>query len=464
MERFSFPTPKLVAGIIAMNLALTGVAYYLVFPLIAQATGGGSSDMGSLVFPGIVLVFGIIVSLISVVAAPFCARDGRTLLDFADAIRHPVFFLDSEHRYVLINREAEKIFAVNRETDIGKAIDSRMSAVLSNARETFNRIDLKEVVKIDQRNYQVFKNTLSDAAGNGLGIRFVVMLIDVDIYIRIRSTLREIAQAMLGLSASTSKISGSSASLSQGASEQATSLTVIIDSLSEFNKKIQNNTESAAKNTQLAAQAREAAEHSGKEITKALTAIADVQDVGVRIARIVKLIDDIAFQTNLLALNAAVEAARAGRQGKGFAVVADEVRNLAGRSAKAAKDTASMVEDVTERIGIASVYISKLEEMLRNIVQDSIRMADFSTSASATSAEQTTGILQINQELEQINNVTHSTMSIAEQTAAAVENLVKQVENLKQRLEIASNEFYLRDADPTSSNPVRSINLLDHPD
>ncbi len=167
----------------------------------------------------------------------------------------------------------------------------------------------------------------------------------------------------------------------------------------------------------------------------------DVQDAGVRIARIVKIIDDVAFQTNLLALNAAVEAARAGRQGKGFAVVAEEVRNLAGRSAKAAKDTASMVEDITERIGNAGAYINKLEEILSNIVQDAIRMADATASASAASVEQTEGIQQVNYELSQMDTVTHNTMTAAEQTATSVRVLTRQAGDLRQMIEKITSEF-----------------------
>ncbi|MCC8165700.1 MAG: methyl-accepting chemotaxis protein, partial [Planctomycetes bacterium] len=170
------------------------------------------------------------------------------------------------------------------------------------------------------------------------------------------------------------------------------------------------------------------------------------------------------FQTNLLALNAAVEAARAGRQGKGFAVVAEEVRNLAGRSARAAKDTASMVEDVTERIGNASAYISKLEDMLRNIVQDAIRMADSSTVASETSSEQAKAILDVNHELGHMSGFTNSTMSSAADTNAAVDQFSRQVTEIRDKIAALTKEFNIRPGQTGASDSYRrppAINLMD---
>ena len=465
MKAFVISKLKVIAGILVYELIVAALVYFIVLPVLVPAPG---ADPGA--FAGLNLYYALILflvgasgSVVAVLAIMFFSYNEKYFQELADSIRMPAMIVDAENRYALLNREAERVVNLRRDRDIGKSADPRIVNAISNGNANPELLNPRAVVEFGQRHFQVVDNPLPDRGAVAGGRQRVVMLRDVTNQMRIKETIRELNQTMRVLNANTIKISNSAVSLSQGATEQATSLTAITSSMSEFSRKIQGSSESAAKGTQLAAQAREAAERSGGEIANALSAMTDVQDAGIRIARIVKLIDDIAFQTNLLALNAAVEAARAGRQGKGFAVVADEVRNLAGRSAKAAKDTASMVEDVTERIGNASAYISKLEEMLRNIMQDAIRMADSSASASATSSEQATGILHVNQELGQMNSVTQSTMSAAEQTATAVEILTRQVETLKRKLDELTKEFALQNEDDPYAKHGPGINLLDEP-
>lgn len=389
-------------------------------------------------------VIGTIVSLLAVYLVNRLSGVTGLFQEILDSIGRPLLILDENKRYILINTEAERILGLSRARDIGLNVDEEIER---SSLPPESPVASREVIIRHGRSYHVTEQLLPPSVNPTAG-RWLIVLDDVGELATLRKSVYHVEHDLAIISANTEQISAASQSLFNGATKQAGSLSAINTSLDQFSKRIHGNTEAASKGSQIAAQAKEAAERSGSEIAHALSAMTDVQDVGIRIARIVKLIDDIAFQTNLLALNAAVEAARAGRQGKGFAVVADEVRNLAGRSAKAAKDTAVMVEDVTERIGNASAYISRLEEILNNIMQDAMRMADSSTLASEISVEQASAILQVTRELGEMSDITQSTKADAEKTFSSVKDLAQQIEDLKERfskLELSSSDSVTSD-------------------
>ncbi|MDR1612898.1 MAG: methyl-accepting chemotaxis protein [Planctomycetota bacterium] len=356
----------------------------------------------------------------------FYGRVGKAVLDASNAA---IIILDEKDRYIMMNAQAEKLLGVTW----GDAYGMDANPVITGRSGT-------GTTKFSDREYHIDSYPLELHGAEGEKGRFLYLR-DVTKDVNISKTIDKIVNSVHALESQAAAISDTSIILSQGATEQATSLSAITASLGEINAKSQGSSNAASLGTQLAVKAREAAERSGSEIVGALSAMNDVQEAGVRIARIVKFIDDIAFQTNLLALNAAVEAARAGPQGKGFAVVAGEVRNLSGRSAKAAKDTANMVEDVTERIGNAGSYINRLEDMLKNIVQDAIHMADSTASATAASLDQSEGIQKADIELRQLDSMTHNTMNAAENTAAAARNLATRVADIRGLLDSITMEM-----------------------
>ena len=181
-------------------------------------------------------------------------------------------------------------------------------------------------------------------------------------------SMQAIRMAAGQVAAGAKNVSDASVSLSQGAAEQASSVEELSSSIAEIASQTKSNAENADQANELMGKARVQAQNGDKEMKEMLRAMEAINVSSVNISKIIKVIDEIAFQTNILALNAAVEAARAGSHGKGFAVVAEEVRNLAARSAKAAKETTDMIEDLIAKVNEGRTIASKTAKELEAIM------------------------------------------------------------------------------------------------
>jgi len=246
----------------------------------------------------------------------------------------------------------------------------------------------------------------------------------------LESTIGQVTEAVQQVNSGSQQIADASQSLSQGATEQAASLEEITSSMTEIGSQITHNAESAGQASKLSNESRKAAESGAQNMGKMVDAMRDINVSSQQIAKVNKVIDDIAFQTNLLALNAAVEAARAGVHGKGFAVVADEVRNLAGRSAKAAKETAEMIDASTKKAENGLTVAEASAASFKQIMDGIVKVADLAGEIATASNEQAQGIGQVNQGLGQIDQVTQQNTANAEETAAAAEELSGQANHL----------------------------------
>ncbi|MBX3585954.1 MAG: HAMP domain-containing protein [Ramlibacter sp.] len=248
----------------------------------------------------------------------------------------------------------------------------------------------------------------------------------------LRTLVSEVASSARTVADTSAQIAQGNLDLSQRTEEQASTLEETASSMEELTSTVAHSADNAREASQLAVGASEVARKGGQVVGQVVATMTDISASSRRIGDIIGVIDGIAFQTNILALNAAVEAARAGDQGRGFAVVAAEVRNLAQRSAAAAKEIKTLINDSVHKVEAGTRLVDAAGQTMGEIVTSVKKVSDLIAEIAAASQEQSAGIGQVNTAVSQMEQVVQQNASLVEQATAATESMKDQAAALLQ--------------------------------
>jgi methyl-accepting chemotaxis protein len=251
---------------------------------------------------------------------------------------------------------------------------------------------------------------------------------------KMRSTMQTVANNASTIAAGSAEIRGAADQLSQRTEQQAASLEQTAAALEEITTTVTDSSKQADEAGKLVTRTKENAELSGTIVHKAIGAMDEISRSSREITNIIGVIDDIAFQTNLLALNAGVEAARAGEAGKGFAVVAQEVRELAQRSASAAKEIKNLINTSSQHVSNGVDLVGQTGNALREIVSQVGQIHVNVAAIVEATREQSTGLAEINQAVNLMDQATQKNAAMVEETTAASHGLAREADTLRELL------------------------------
>ena len=246
----------------------------------------------------------------------------------------------------------------------------------------------------------------------------------------LRTLVQQVQHATREITHAAQEIAQGNHDLSARTESQASALEETAASMEELSTTVRQNADNAQQANQLARQASMVAAHGGTVVSQVVDTMQGINASSQRIADIVGVIDSIAFQTNILALNAAVEAARAGEQGRGFAVVAGEVRALAQRSAEAAKEIKHLISASVDQVAQGTQLVDQAGSTMTDIVGAIQRVTDIMGEISAASHEQSAGVAQVGEAINQMDQATQQNAALVEESAAAAAALRQQADGL----------------------------------
>lgn len=260
---------------------------------------------------------------------------------------------------------------------------------------------------------------------------FKTLLVSIgNIDTNLNSAFSQISQSAYLVASTSEQMSHVSQSLSEGATDQASSIQELLATITEVSDKVKNNALNAKTANSKVQEAGDVIQISNNQMNKMTEAIYKIEESSKQISSIVKTIESISSQTNMLALNASIEAARAGEVGAGFAVVANEIGKLANDSANATKDIVKLIETSIDAVSNGTQIANKTADSLMSVVNIANEVADIVEKISVASSEQSYSLEQITEGIEQISNVVQSNSATAQESAASSEELSSQAENL----------------------------------
>jgi methyl-accepting chemotaxis protein len=319
----------------------------------------------------------------------------------------------------------------------GDKADALYHAYLEGITEQYDAAVGSYVTALDEKVRQELEEKIRStklALGLSLGLVLLGLGLNLAVALGVSRNLKEAISSLKDgvgqLTSGASQVANTSQQLAEGASESASSLEETSASMEELASMTRQNSESAGQAQQLSKDAQVLIGKGNESVEKTLDSMREMNESAQEVSKIIKTIEEIAFQTNLLALNAAVEAARAGEHGRGFAVVAEEVRNLASRSAAAAKDTASMLEENARRAETGMGVSQAAGRSLLEIVSSSAKVAELVSAITLASGEQSRGLGEINNAISQMDKVTQNVTASAEELSSASEEMAGQADSL----------------------------------
>lgn len=252
----------------------------------------------------------------------------------------------------------------------------------------------------------------------------------------LRGTVSDVRKGSQEMHIGIAEIVAGNNDLSSRTEQQAASLAQTAASMEQLTATVGQNADNARQASELAKNAATTAQAGGVQVSTMTHTMQEIATSSQKIGDIISVIDGIAFQTNILALNAAVEAARAGEQGRGFAVVAGEVRNLAQRSAQAAREIKSLIEDSVGKVDVGSTLVESAGETMAEIVSAVTRVTDIMGEIASASDEQSRGIDQVGLAVAEMDRVTQQNAALVEESAAAAAALEEQASRLTEAVAV----------------------------